>query len=96
MRPQSSRAVRRSMHVNLHAQTTVHTHLTNQGYFDRRKKPEYPQFEPHARIKMAQVLGSPLYICGVNVAVCDTILSYTKLISMTRIATRLTDSSFAL
>ena len=27
------------------------------------EKPEHPQFEPYARIKMAQVLGSPLYIC---------------------------------
>ena len=25
------------------------------------KPEEDPQFEPHARIKMAQVLGSPLY-----------------------------------
>ena len=29
-----------------------------------REKPEDPHFEPHAGIKMAQVLGSPLYICG--------------------------------
>ena len=29
-----------------------------------RKEPENPQFEPHAGIKMAQILGSPLYICG--------------------------------
>ena len=28
-------------------------------------KPEYPQFEPHAE-KMAQVLGSPLYIRGLS------------------------------
>ena len=27
-------------------------------------KPEDPQFEPHARIKMVQVMGSPLYIGG--------------------------------
>ena len=27
------------------------------------KKPEDPQFEPHVRIKMEQVVGSPLYIC---------------------------------
>ena len=32
------------------------THLMNHIYFDYRKD---PQFEPHARIKMAQVLGSP-------------------------------------
>ena len=29
-------------------------------------KPEDPQFEPHAEIKMTQVLGSPLCICGLN------------------------------
>ena len=29
-----------------------------------QEKPKDPQFEPHARIKMAQVLGSPLYICS--------------------------------
>ena len=29
-------------------------------------KLEDPQFEPHAGIKMAQVIGSPLYICGLN------------------------------
>ena len=34
--------------------------LTNHGYFDREKNPKYP----YARIKMAQVLRSPLYICG--------------------------------
>ena len=27
-----------------------------------RETPEDPQFEPHARIKMAQVLGSLVYI----------------------------------
>ena len=27
-------------------------------------KPEYPQFEPHAGIKMAHFLGSTVYICG--------------------------------
>ena len=31
-----------------------------------REKPEDPQFEPHAGIKMVQVLGSPLYIRGRN------------------------------
>ena len=29
-------------------------------------KPEYPQMESHARIKMAQVLGSLVYICGLH------------------------------
>ena len=28
-----------------------------------QEKPEYPQFEPHAVIKMTQVLRSPVYIC---------------------------------
>ena len=28
------------------------------------EKPEDPQFEPHIGVKMVQVLGSPLYICG--------------------------------
>ena len=28
-----------------------------------QEKPKYPQFEPHAGINMAQVLGSPVYIC---------------------------------
>ena len=40
-----------------------HTHLTNYGYFDYEgKNPDTPppQFERHAGIKMAQVLGSPL------------------------------------
>ena len=27
---------------------------------------EYPQLEPHAGIKMVQVLGSPVYICGLG------------------------------
>ena len=30
-----------------------------------REKLEYSQYEPHAGIEMAQVLGSPLFICGV-------------------------------
>ena len=30
------------------------------------EKQEDPQFEPHAGIKMAEVLGSPLYICDIN------------------------------
>ena len=31
-----------------------------------REKPEYPQLEPHVGIKMAQVLGSLVYICDAN------------------------------
>ena len=41
-----------------------HRHMMNLGYFDYKKKPEDPQFEPHAGIKIAQVLGSLVYICG--------------------------------
>ena len=50
---------------HLHAQTVVDAE-TNCGYFDyeKKKNSEDPQFEPHAGIKMAQVLGSLLYICG--------------------------------
>ena len=28
-------------------------HLTNHGYFDHGRKPEYPQLEAHAGVKMA-------------------------------------------
>ena len=41
-----------------------HTHPINYGYFDYWKKPENPQFEPHAGIEIVQVLGSLLYICA--------------------------------
>ena len=34
--------------------------------FWSQKKPRLAQVEPHAGIEMAQVLGSPLYICGFN------------------------------
>ena len=37
--------------------------------FWSREKPKYPQFEPHAGMKMAQVLGSPLYIFGTGIHV---------------------------
>ena len=36
--------------------------------------PEDPQFEPHAGIKMAQVVGSPLYICGYKADLYKTIV----------------------
>ena len=35
------------------------------------RKTQRPQFEPHAGIKMAQVLGSPLYICGAVTKICE-------------------------
>ena len=43
---------------------SVLTHLTNHGYLKLREKPKYPLLESHAGIKMVQVLGSPVYICG--------------------------------
>ena len=65
MRPWSLRSVRRFTWVYLHAQTAVDagdirtwrtTVILIMG------KTQDPQFEPHAGIKMAQVLGSPMYI----------------------------------
>ena len=50
-----------------------HTHLTNHSYFLLQEKPKDP-FQPHAGVKMAQVLGSPLYICGCNACVLVYIL----------------------
>ena len=65
MRPQSLRAMRHFMRVYIHAQTAVDagdicTWRTMVIWL--REKPEDPQFEPHAGIKMPQVLGSPVYI----------------------------------
>ena len=62
--------------VYLHTKTAVdagdiYTHLMNRGYFDYGKKLEDPLFEPHARIKIAQVLGSPVYSYG-NSSPCVT------------------------
>ena len=39
-------------------------HLMNHNYF--MGKPEDTQFEPHAGIKMAQVLVSLVYICDIG------------------------------
>ena len=57
MRTQSLRAVRHFTHVYLHAKTAdwVTVILIMRKFEDS-------QFEPHARIKMAQVLGSPVHI----------------------------------
>ena len=38
-------------------------------------KLEYPLLEPHARLKMVQVLGSLVYICGVTVEICGDLQS---------------------
>ena len=71
MRSRSLRASWRFMHVYLHVQIAVHAgniRTDEIPFFDYGKKPEDPQFEPHhaAEIKMAQVLGSLVYICGPN------------------------------
>ena len=69
MRPRSLRAMQRFALVCLQAQIALlvckqHMHLTNHGYFDYGKNPKTPQIQPHAGIKMAQVLRSLVYICG--------------------------------
>ena len=66
IRPRSSRTVRCFTCIYLHAQTAVYKHLMNHSYFDRRKNPNTHN-EPHAGMKMVQVLGFPLYICGHNI-----------------------------
>ena len=67
VRPPSSRATQHFLHVYLYCQTTVDagdicTWWTTATVIVG--KPEDPKFQSHARIKMAQVLESPLYICG--------------------------------
>ena len=47
----------------------TYTPLTNHSYFAYRQKPEDPQFEPHTRIHMAQVLGPPLYISALHIQI---------------------------
>ena len=49
----------------LHAQTAVDLHTWGTAVIlIMRKKPGDPQFEPHAGMKMAQVLVSLVYICS--------------------------------
>ena len=69
MYPRYLHGVRRFTHVlsSDHHRCKWHKHLKNCGYFDYRKT-RGTQFEPHAGIKMAQVLQSPLYICGIVIA----------------------------
>ena len=63
MRPRSSCAMRRFTRVYLYAQTAVDA-SDEPWVFWLREKLEDPQFEPHAGIKIAQVLGSLVYIYG--------------------------------
>ena len=60
MCPWSSCAVLHFTCVYFHAQTAVYMYLTNHDYVDREKKAN----TSNARIKVAQVPGSPVYICG--------------------------------
>ena len=46
MCPQSSRALQHFTRVYLHPQRAAHTHLANQGYFDRWKNPNTPIGDP--------------------------------------------------
>ena len=67
MCPRSLWAMWHFTHVYLHAHTTVHMHLTNQDYFDQWKSPRntwIPPIGAHAEIKMSQVMGSLVYVCG--------------------------------
>ena len=70
MHPRSLHAVWRFTHVYLHAQTAVNAGDKRTWWTTviliTRKTQRPPRFEPHARIKMAHVLGSPLCICGIS------------------------------
>ena len=67
MHPRSSRTVRHFAHVYLHAQTAVDAgdiRTWRTKIILIAGKNQHPNFSPHAGLKMAQVLGSPLYIFG--------------------------------
>ena len=70
MRPQSLCAVSTLQRMFIFTLTYA---LEEPPLFWLQEKPEHPQFEPHVKIKMAQVLGSPLtlvYPCqGLNAMV---------------------------
>ena len=53
--------------VYLYTHTAVHSPWRIKVIFTA-ENPEYPQLEPHVGIKMMQVLGSPVYICGEAIA----------------------------
>ena len=59
-------------HVAFHACLSSHSNHSTYSPDESQlsliagKKPEYPQLEPHVRVKMVQVLWSPVYICGLN------------------------------
>ena len=69
MRPLSSHPMQRFTCVlSLHSDCSRcrwHMHLTNYSYFDYGKKPKTHNLSP-CQIKMTQVLGSPLFICGTD------------------------------
>ena len=43
-----------------------------------QENPEDPQFEPHAGIKMVQVLGSPVYIYGHTITLPSKVIDDLK------------------
>ena len=61
-------------HVYLHAQTAVDADDIRTQWTTvilNTEKPEDPQFKLHAGMKMAQVLGSPLYICALTISIVE-------------------------
>ena len=65
MRPQFLRAVQHFTHF-LSSRSDHSTYTPDKSLlFWSLEKPEYPQLEPHTKIKMALVLGSPVYIYGI-------------------------------
>ena len=67
MLPQSSCGVLHMFISTLRPQLIQVTYAPDELWlFWLQTKPEDPQFEPRAERKMAQVLGSPLYTCGLN------------------------------
>ena len=70
MRPRSLRTMQHFTRVSFSSSNCSrcrwHTQLTNHGYFDHRKNPKTPNLSPMPGLKMAQVLGSPVCICGMD------------------------------
>ena len=67
MRPWSLGALQHFTHVYLHTQTAVDAGdlgIWKTTLILITLKIQRPQFVAHAGIKMVQVLGSPMYICG--------------------------------
>ena len=70
MRSRSSCAVQRFKRVYLPSSDRSTYTRDKSWLFWLREIPKYLQLEPHAGIKMVQVLGSPVYICGFGSKPC--------------------------